>query len=258
MDDQTRVWASSDEGTSWAELTANLPRLTTPTVGQAIAIYSTPSAPNAVLMAGGLTGVFEMPNPSKPGARWSMLGDGLPHALVLDLHYDYTHNVLVAGTLGRGAWMLSNPFGDPGSTAGTGGGASPAASIPAGGLATLTQAPGALDAFFAALAGAPTGGTGSAGAAGDLLAVAAALLSPSPAPPALPASAGMTPAAAAVPPSLSGSTGPAVPPPARVSGTPTAALARRAADGPADGWGTDVLTSAGPSWDGEAATWPAP
>jgi len=31
-------------------------------------------------------------------------------ALALDLHYDYTDNVLLAGTLGRGAWPLANPF----------------------------------------------------------------------------------------------------------------------------------------------------
>src|SRR5262249_52431425 len=39
----------------------------------------------------------------------------LPHALTLDLHYDYTDNVLLAGTLGRGAWTLSNPFSSGGS-----------------------------------------------------------------------------------------------------------------------------------------------
>ncbi len=60
------------------------------------------------------------------------------------------------------------------------------------------------------------------------------------------------------PPSLSGATDPVVPPPARLSGTPTAALARRAAHGPANDWGTDVLTLADPSWDGEADTWTAP
>jgi hypothetical protein len=59
------------------------------------------------------------------------------------------------------------------------------------------------------------------------------------------------------PPALLGATGPVVPPPARVSGTLTAALARRAAHRPAGDWGTDVLTPADPSGDGEAATWPA-
>jgi hypothetical protein len=34
----------------------------------------------------------------------------LPHNIVMDLHYDYTENLLIAGTWGRGAWILSNPF----------------------------------------------------------------------------------------------------------------------------------------------------
>jgi hypothetical protein len=61
-----------------------------------------------------------------------------------------------------------------------------------------------------------------------------------------------------LPPSLRGGTDQVVPPPARVSGTPASALARRTAHAPADDWGTDLLTSAGLSWDGEADTWPAP
>ena len=36
---------------------------------------------------------------------------GLPHALVLDLHYDANDDVLVAGLLGRGAWTLTGFFG---------------------------------------------------------------------------------------------------------------------------------------------------
>jgi hypothetical protein len=48
-----------------------------------------------------------------------------------------------------------------------------------------------------------------------------------------------------------------VPSPARVCGTLTAALVRRAATGSADEAGTDVLTLAEPTWDGEAAPWSA-
>src|SRR5262249_32318120 len=73
VNDQSRIWASPDEGASWTELTANLGSLTPPTVGQAIEIYSAPSARDSVLIAGGLTGVFEMPNPGKPGAKWLRL-----------------------------------------------------------------------------------------------------------------------------------------------------------------------------------------
>jgi outer membrane protein assembly factor BamB len=92
--------------------------------------------------------------------------------------------------------------------------------------------------------GGPVVGAGHAGAAGALL--AAALAPCSPAPTVIPAPAAMTPATVA-PPSLSGATDPVVPPPARVTGTPTAAPARRAAPGPADDWGPDVLMLAVPS-----------
>jgi photosystem II stability/assembly factor-like uncharacterized protein len=110
VDQQGRVWASADEGATWSDLTANLPQLTDDYVGRTIAIFSSPSARDDVLIVGAQGGVFAMVGPGQVGARWAALGDGLPHALVLDLHYDYTDNVLVAGTLGRGAWALSNPF----------------------------------------------------------------------------------------------------------------------------------------------------
>jgi hypothetical protein len=110
-DASNRVFASFDEGVTWTDLTVNLPKLTSGNVGRTIEIYSTsPSDKEDVLMVGNLGGVFAMTHPDGPGAHWNRLGDGLPHALTLDLHYDYTDNVLVAGTLGRGAWTLTNPF----------------------------------------------------------------------------------------------------------------------------------------------------
>jgi hypothetical protein len=241
MDDQTRIWASSDEGTSWTELTRNLPRLTPPTVGQAIEIYSTPSAPDAVLMAGGLTGVFEMPNPSSPGAKWSVLGDGLPHALVLDLHYDYTDNVLVAGTLGRGAWMLSNLF--------AAGADAPSMSIAGATVAAISSPAQGMDSFFAAF----SAGTANLAAAADLLATALAF--PLPTPTVVPTPAAMTPATAAALPSPPAGTDQVVTVPSPLSSTPTSGLAPRAANGLADDGGTDVLRPADPSWDGEAGPW---
>jgi hypothetical protein len=111
VDQQNRVWASFDEGASWTELTANLHSLTIDTLGRSIEIYSASSSPDDdVLMVGNMGGVFAMSHPGTPGATWTVLGKGLPHVLALDLHYDYTNNVLVVGTLGRGAWTLNHPF----------------------------------------------------------------------------------------------------------------------------------------------------
>jgi hypothetical protein len=107
-----KVWGSSDEGVTWVDLTANLPALT----GLVTTIeVNSPDATvgHTKLVAGGF-GVFILFNPSSPSGVWTRLtghGDGddrISNALVLDLHYDYTRNVLAAGTLGRGAWL----FGD--------------------------------------------------------------------------------------------------------------------------------------------------
>jgi hypothetical protein len=108
-DQNNRVWGSFDEGATWTNLTANLPSLTSQVT--TIALFA-PNATvtNTVLIAGGF-GVFQR----RPGAgsSWTRL-DGaralIPNALVLDLHYDYTDNVLVVGSLGRGSWTINGPL----------------------------------------------------------------------------------------------------------------------------------------------------
>lgn len=104
VDDLSRVWASFDHGLTWRNLTANLPKL----LGKArtIELISSACRCKTVLLVGGLGGVFHMHEPGAAGAVWTRLGSNLPHGLVLDLRYNYTANVLVAGILGRGAWTL--------------------------------------------------------------------------------------------------------------------------------------------------------
>jgi hypothetical protein len=116
VDSTNRVWGSFDEGASWIELTANLPSLTA--LVTTLEVFA-PDATirNTVLIAGGF-GAFQMPRPGAGGTSWMPLSSAIPNALVLDLNYNYTNNVLVAGTLGRGSWTLINFFRG-------GGGASP-------------------------------------------------------------------------------------------------------------------------------------
>jgi hypothetical protein len=113
-DSQNRVWGSFDEGASWVELTENLPSLTSQ-VGTIEVFNPDQTIRNMVLIAGGF-GAFEMRRPAGGGTIWTPLSTGIPNALVQDLHYDYTNNVLVAGSLGRGAWTLTNFFRDGGGT----------------------------------------------------------------------------------------------------------------------------------------------
>src|SRR6266542_3665078 len=109
LDNQNQVWGSFNEGASWVNLTANLPSVMSKV--HSIEIFS-PDATirNMVLITGGLGGVFQMRRPGAAGASWSSLSAGLPHVLVRDLHYDYADDVLVAGTLGRGVWTLTQFF----------------------------------------------------------------------------------------------------------------------------------------------------
>jgi hypothetical protein len=109
LDFLNQVWSSSDEGASWSKLTANLPSLSTAL--RTIEVVSPDgTAEHTVLIVGGVGGVFQMPAPGWAGASWTVLSSGLPHGFVHDLHYNATHDVLVAGILGRGAWTLTGFF----------------------------------------------------------------------------------------------------------------------------------------------------
>ena len=125
LDTSNRIFGSFDEGVTWINLSANLGNIANLGTGasvRTIAIFSPDSTPkNTVLIAGGQGGVWQMRRPSAGGGSWISLSSGMPHALVYDLHYDYKDNVLIAGTLGRGVWTLTNFFRGGGGT-GNGGG----------------------------------------------------------------------------------------------------------------------------------------
>ena len=109
VDSSSQVFMSSNEGASWVNITANLPTLSGDI--RTIEVYGTDSAGRTTrLLVGGQGGVFQMRRPGAAGTSWALLGSGLPRTLVYDIHYEYTQNVLVAGTLGRGAWLVNNPF----------------------------------------------------------------------------------------------------------------------------------------------------
>jgi hypothetical protein len=116
VDDQTRVWRTTDAGATWTEVTGNLGGLSSNL--QSIELYGrTTTADDEVLFVGGLGGVFASENP-QAGANttWVRFGTVMPHVVATDVRYDVTDNVLVAGTQGRGAWTvpgLSDFLGSP-------------------------------------------------------------------------------------------------------------------------------------------------
>ncbi len=109
VDTSNRVFASSTEGISWVNITANLPALCSDV--RTIELYSPdPGIRNTVLLVGGMGGMFQMRRPGAAGASWIPYGTGLPRALVMDSHYEYNNDVLVASLFGRGAWIVKGAF----------------------------------------------------------------------------------------------------------------------------------------------------
>ena len=103
--DPTKVYWTGDAGANWTNITGNL----TDTGLQSAAFI--PGSTDTIVV-GGRTGVFELTLPPNSPYTWAELGAGtLPNAPVWDLDYDAVDGVLVAGTLGRGAWTMQ--IGDP-------------------------------------------------------------------------------------------------------------------------------------------------
>jgi hypothetical protein len=116
------VWnaVTSDDGScvNWTDQTGNLGSFAGDL--RTITVYRDRSGANLALLVGGQGGVYRTINPpptisptvtclSSPAAAspiWTKFGVNLPNAPVTDLHYDPNNDVLLAGTLGRGAWTV--------------------------------------------------------------------------------------------------------------------------------------------------------
>jgi len=104
--DAGNVYSTSNAGASWSNVTGNLPSGST----DLWTVTHIPGSPSLIAV-GGVNGVFRMA--TNNSGVWNQLGMGLTNALVHDLDYESTDDVLIAGTLGRGAWKLTNVAGIP-------------------------------------------------------------------------------------------------------------------------------------------------
>ncbi len=114
------VFWTSNAGTSWTDISGNLATATTATL-RSVA-YSTSNTDGAVIV-GTDNGVFiargdgssvnDASGDPIPFTDWTALGVGLPAAPVYDLEYDPADELLIAGTLGRGAWAVNMEERDP-------------------------------------------------------------------------------------------------------------------------------------------------
>jgi hypothetical protein len=102
--DSNQVFRTTNAGASWTDITGNLQQLGAGDFNTTVYIAG---ATNDLLLVGTNAGVF-VSFSSSGFTSWSKLGSGLPNVLVADLDYDVADDVLVAGTLGRGAWTIGN------------------------------------------------------------------------------------------------------------------------------------------------------
>ncbi len=100
--DSNQVFYSLNGGATWNEITGDLSdnRL------QSIEYITNPSGGPDVILVGGEGGVYR--SFTDDLGNWSEFGNDLPNAIVYDMDYDATDDVLVVGTLGRGAFMLDD------------------------------------------------------------------------------------------------------------------------------------------------------
>jgi hypothetical protein len=99
--DASNVFMSTNAGNSWTNITGNLTG-----VGDLICIRAgTTNKPPSILV-GAHAGVYVSSSPNF--GFWSMIGTNLPNAPVLDLEYNQSADLLLVGTTGRGAWMITN------------------------------------------------------------------------------------------------------------------------------------------------------
>ena len=94
-DFQVYLWMSNDFGTTWKDISGNIP------IGPVNVIREDPIDRN-ILYAGTDLGVYVSKN---SGESWEVLGD-LPSAYVQDLVVHPRDNIIVAATHGRGLWVL--------------------------------------------------------------------------------------------------------------------------------------------------------
>lgn len=103
--DRNEVSMTSDAGTSWTDITGDLLSFTSDF--RTLSFVST-ALFDAIVVGTG-SGVYFSPLTSFGTiGSWVNLGANLPNAIVYDMEYDSTDDVLVAGTMGRGSWILND------------------------------------------------------------------------------------------------------------------------------------------------------
>jgi len=103
---QNQVFMTPDGGTTWFDITGDLG---SQTPGRLLSLIFVPGSSSDRLVLGSSNGVYAgtVGTATTPSV-WRRLGTNLPRTLAFDLTYDNTEgrDMIVVGTLGRGAWTF--------------------------------------------------------------------------------------------------------------------------------------------------------
>ena len=111
LDTTGRVWRTTDAGATaagWTELTGNLSTSSFISQLTTIAFVAGGTGDSDVLTVGGLGGVARTLLDTTSAGTWLEVGGNLPNVRAFDLRYNAADDVLLAGTIGRGAWIADN------------------------------------------------------------------------------------------------------------------------------------------------------
>ena len=107
--DDNHVYKSINEGVSWSDITGTFPAILPGASRDFRTIEIVKTTAGKVVLVGGNGGVYRTADPAAGSwPVWTELGMNLPNVMVYDLRYDEPSHVLIAGTLGRGAWKLTD------------------------------------------------------------------------------------------------------------------------------------------------------
>ncbi len=98
--DGNNVFLTSNSGDAWSDITGNL--MTFAAELRSVAFVT--GAATGSILVGTNIGVFAAATSAL--GSWVQVGSGLPNIQVFDMDYDPVDDVLVVGTLGRGAWKI--------------------------------------------------------------------------------------------------------------------------------------------------------
>ncbi len=110
VDSKGNVWfsdtvAADPVNGTFTQLTGNLGTLNGGKDLQTITVVNAAGSDTPVLLVGAAGGVYRHIG-NTAGTAWTEFGSDMPDVLVTDLSYSVADDVLLAGTLGRGAWTM--------------------------------------------------------------------------------------------------------------------------------------------------------